>query len=112
MESLYKNLNTREANTIITKIAMQYRMARKYMDLAAYSGYIRERQAEYDESRSVIAIVDRSLQDCTRDTQLIIRKEYLENNVQDQWYLEYYSKTTYYRMRKKAMKEFLENMNL
>ena len=112
MNSLYKNLNTKEMDTVISSIAKVYRQAKKYMDLSAYSGYIRERQTEYDESRSIIALVNRSLQDCSRYTQLIIRKEYLENNKQEQWYLEYYSKTTYYRMRKKAMEEFLENMNL
>ena len=63
----------------------------------------------YEEDLALVTIVDLSLENCSRVSQLIIRKEFLE--VSDKkWFLEFFSKSTFYRNRKKAMKEFIENL--
>lgn len=51
-------------------------------------------------------LIDYALLICEPETELIIRNMFVTNRLQKEWYLEYFSKTTYYRKRKEAINEF------
>ncbi|VEU58777.1 MG284/MPN403 family protein [Mycoplasmopsis gallinacea] len=38
----------------------------------------------------------------------IIEKTYLSNNYNSEWYLDYFSKTTFYKRKREAIKEFVD----
>ena len=99
-----------EKEKLASYIGKVYKGARKRKDIIEYADCVRENQIAYDRDQRMIRIVDRVLEDCTPETRLIIRKEFLESS-SAQWYLDYFSKTTYYRLRRKAVAEFYKAMN-
>ncbi|MBQ1355384.1 MAG: hypothetical protein IIY72_02775, partial [Solobacterium sp.] len=72
---------------------------------------IRENQALYDNDGSLIMLIDRTLMDCSKETQCIIRNEFLEIP-EDMWYLPFFSRSAYYRLRKKALVEFMNCLKI
>ena len=101
---------TPEENEILSKaVGDAYRSCRTRMKYYERMESVSENRKIYEEDLALVTIVDLSLENCSRVSQLIIRKEFLE--VSDKkWFLEFFSKSTFYRNRKKAMKEFIENL--
>ena len=50
--------------------------------------------------------IEQSLQELSEDERLILTKENLENTSKN-WWMEYFSKSTYYRIKYKAMDRFI-----
>ena len=80
------------------------RKAKKRSDLADYSGLPDSKMYEYD--RQLIYLIERTLQDCTRENGMILRRTYFENQDED-WYAGFLSQSTFYRLKKEATVEFL-----
>lgn len=70
---------------------------------------------EYDYLRvkasyKIVSHIDNVANDFTGKTKLIIDSEVLGNKKGTKWYTEYFSTPSYYRARKIAYRQFLENL--
>ena len=99
-----EDMSARELSRIMKYLGSIYRKAKKRSDLADYSGLAAEPMYRYD--RQLIYLIDRTLQDCSRENSMILRKTYFENS-DDSWYAGFLSQSTYYRLKKEATVEFL-----
>lgn len=106
-----QTLDTEDMEKIVSYIGKVYRRSRKRRDVFEYQKCIRENQAVYDNDGSLIMLIDRTLMDCSKETQCIIRNEFLEIP-EDMWYLPFFSRSAYYRLRKKALAEFLNCLKI
>ncbi|MBQ1318117.1 MAG: hypothetical protein IIY53_08785 [Solobacterium sp.] len=104
-------LDTEDMEKIVKYIGKVYRRSKKRRDVFEYQKCIRENQALYDNDGSLIMLIDRTLMDCSKETQCIIRNEFLEIP-EDMWYLPFFSRSAYYRLRKKALVEFMNCLKI
>lgn len=72
---------------------------------------LNERIENKEELQKVITAFECILDSLSTDSQLIIKKEFMEHASSDWWY-SYYAKSTYYRMKTKAMEEMLFYLNI
>lgn len=64
-----------------------------------------------EELQNVISTFECIIENLSVDSKQIIVKEFMENQDSDWWY-NYYAKSTYYRMKTKAMEEMLFYLNI
>ncbi len=103
---------TPEEMMIMSKaVGETYRCCKTRMKYYERMAIVSENQKEYQDDLALVTIVDLTLENCSRVSQLIIRKEFLEINDKN-WYMEFFSRTTFYRNKKKAVKEFIENLTI
>lgn len=100
------------------KEKMLLNIIKKYK-VSLISVEVREISQEYNKKEylndvAYIHLFDKILQECDEDTNKIIRNEYLGKK-RYRWYNEYYSRSTYYRLKNKALDEiltyFFDDMN-
>lgn len=96
---------------VVESIGIEYRRSKKHIDFYKMANCVKENNRAYQDDLLFIMEVDRSLQNCSKDTQTIIRCGYLDIG-DTKWYLEYYTKSAYYRLRKVAIEEFLNCLDL
>lgn len=99
-----EDMSAKELSRIMKYLGSIYRKAKKRSDLADYSGLPDSKMYEYD--RQLIYLIERTLQDCTRENGMILRRTYFENQDED-WYAGFLSQSTFYRLKKEATVEFL-----
>ena len=99
-----EDMSAKELSRIMKYLGSIYRKAKKRSDLADYSGLPDSKMYEYD--RQLIYLIERPLQDCTRENGMILRRTYFENQDED-WYAGFLSQSTFYRLKKEATVEFL-----
>ena len=51
--------------------------------------------------------IDRILEKLDWDTCCFIKREFFTSNHRNDWWMNYYSRSTYYRLKKKSMEKFL-----
>lgn len=101
---------TPEQYELISKtVADTYRGCMKRINYMEYMACIHENQKEYDDDRTLVKIVDFCMENCSKETQLIIRNEFLQEPEKG-WFLNYFTRSSYYRIRKKAVQEFAKNL--
>ena len=54
-----------------------------------------------------ISLFEKIIKMLSTDEELIIRKEFLERNGSSNWYLDYWSKSSYYKYKHEAINKFL-----
>lgn len=64
-----------------------------------------------DELRSLISSFEMIINALSQDSQLIIKNEFVEQR-KDEWWIDYYSRATYYRLKTRALEEFLFYVNI
>ena len=65
-------------------------------------------EAEYQYYYGLQTKIDRILDKMDYESANFIRYEFLSNNYKSDWWMNYFSRSTYYRMKKKSMNNFLE----
>ena len=108
---MQKDMTDSAKRKVAEYIGSVYRRSRKRMDVMIHSGGVEESAEQYHTDANMVYLVDRALQDCSKDTRFIIRRELLQIP-EPFWYEEYYSRTTYYRLRKQAIDEFLNSLDI
>ncbi len=106
-----KELTDQQIHRILKCIGKVYRDAALRVDVAEHDAPDQPLQKKLIDDRSFVYRIDRSLQNCSKETQLVIRKEYLEISDQD-WYKDLFGERAFRRIRKKAGREFLGIMDL
>ena len=89
-------------------IGDMYRRSRREIDCCRFDSVM---PAGLANDRQLVYLIDRALEDCSNDTKLIIRNDFLKKS-EPQWYRNYYNATTYYRRRRRAVEEFMHCLNI
>lgn len=85
-----------------------YRSCKKKIEI--YQQY-QSNCKEYQNSVCFVDIIDRVLDGCSHDTKIIIQHDFLERNPTC-WYESYFSRSSYYRLKDKAILEFLDCLEI
>ena len=101
----------KQLRNIANVIGEHYRLSKRQMESLENQNDVATNMELYKNALDYVRTVDRTLQDCSNDTRLIIRHGFL-NNSEPGWYGSYYSRNTYYRLRKKAISEFLNGLKM
>lgn len=72
--------------------------------------YLKEMVIDYGTRPDLNTLINRSLRRISKESRRIITKEYVEGADEDWWY-EYYSRSSYYRLKNKALDEFINQLN-
>lgn len=101
--------NFKQKDDIIKKIGKDYRKT-EFLKLNTFSIYenLDEKRSYYNELKLK---VDYILLQLEEELANLIFNEYLTTR-KDNWWIYYYSKSTYYRLKNKAMNNFLEWWNV
>lgn len=111
MNEIFSSMTPETMEVNIRYIGSIYKRSRKRMDIYEFQNCVKENQEAYSCDQGLVHLIDRTLQDCSAETKCIIRKEYLETNPTD-WYTEYFAKSSYYRLKKLALEEFMHCLNI
>ncbi len=105
-----KELNLKEKERVIRNMIKSYKRAQRYLEIKNFEG-VGEESSNYVSNQILSHLVESALKECSKDTQLIIENEYMKKSFRN-WYFEYYSRSTYYRIKHKALDEFIDCLNL
>ncbi|MDD3383887.1 MAG: hypothetical protein WC123_02520 [Bacilli bacterium] len=96
----------------ISRIFAQYCKAKKVIELKKQGyTYLLEESLDgnyYNKQESLINYIDEIYSMLSINSKIIIDKEYIKKDTNSYWWEKYYSRSTYYRQRIKAINEFLE----
>ena len=96
---------------IMEMIGREYKASCVKANMKKLHGSIYDNQRRYDNALEYIDYVDAALRMCDLNTRHIIMHEYLLPS-DEKWYLVYYSKSTFYRLKRIALEEFLRCLDL
>ena len=101
----------KQKDLIIKKIGMEYRKFKffefEFLTIREEESSYLERKKDRNYYNDLKNKVDYILQQLDEQSAKIIYNDYLVNST-DNWWIYYYSKSTYYRLKNKAMDIFLE----
>lgn len=129
-----KALTFKEKHMALRQVFSLYRRAKlklKCIEETSYYpqiqyGIIKEKHTRYNKSvmeklnekiddenelREIIVAFECIIDTLSEDSKFLLVKEYIENAPAD-WWIEGYSKSTYYRLKTRAMEEFLFYLNV
>ncbi len=72
---------------------------------------LNSRIEDKDELRSLISSFEIIIKALSPDSQLIITNEFVEQR-EDEWWVDFYSRATYYRLKTRALEEVLFYLNI
>lgn len=96
---------------IMRYISRIYRRSRLHTDEGRLTGDISRNAQAYANSVSFVAYIDRILMECSVASRHVITHEYLMPS-EPKWYLNYFSRSTYYTAKKNAVREFIQCLHL
>lgn len=92
-------MNFREKENLLQYIFLRYKVTKP--------SYIQECEAYYcDEIKK---LVENTIKLLDKEEKRIIEKDFIEN--ENNWWNDYYSRATYYRLKKACMKKFIRLIN-
>lgn len=98
-------LEYRSKEIILLELASIYKKYKFRIDLN--DNYYSIKEGEPIESYyRYVRVIDLIISKLSSDTKIIILNDFFEDR-DNKWYLEYFTKSTYYRLKKKAVNEFI-----
>ncbi len=104
------NLTSQELEKIVLHVAKIYRKS-NLRNTINKNYNVKENNLLYKQDKDFIHTIECLLGECSRDTRCIIENEFLKKT-DSYWYLDFYTKSTFYRLKKKAVKEFIDCMDI
>lgn len=95
-----------EEERMMEYLGRVYRRSRRRMDISRSIGEEAERSRAYISDRDYVYLIDRTMMDCSPDTRHVIMNDFLKKT-NSKWYLGFFSRSYYYRIRRIAVREFL-----
>lgn len=68
--------------------------------------FVQERPETYNNLEATLFLMEITLSSLSDDSRRIIEQDYIVKR-EKEWWLDFYSKTTYYRLKRKAIDEFI-----
>ena len=107
----YRNMDFEQKDKVLKYIGEAYQRSRKRLDMRVRGRMVAENSRSYESDRDLVGLIDRTLRDCSADTRCIIINDYLISS-RPAWYKSYYPASTYYRLKHKALEEFIRCLNM
>lgn len=104
----FNNLSLNEKQVIVAHIADLYNQALAREELRKINASI-EKDLESND-KLIICIMEYALRRSSKESRTIIHNDFVYKS-EHSWYLEYFSKATYYRYKAKAIDEFINCLN-
>lgn len=105
-----RNYSYKELQNITKYVTEHYKLCVRRMKSLEFQGAQNKCTKEYIDAANYVHEVDLILKDCSKTTQTFIREEFICSDG-DEWRVRNYSNTTFYRLRKKAIEEFVGCLN-
>lgn len=103
---IHENYTFEEKNKLIVYLMRLYRKAKTNISYIEDCDLIQERIEEYRVERKTKLIIEDALDELDEQLRMVIINEYVLKK-DKKWYLEYYGRSSYYRLKSKAIDEFL-----
>ncbi|MEG0168612.1 MG284/MPN403 family protein [Anaerorhabdus sp.] len=107
---LTKTWSDKEKITFITFLAKGYMNSMRRVHLYRIFG-VQEGHMQYEGELGSLYLVDSALRLCSSTSEFILRNEFFGYS-KPNWYRDYYSKSSFYRLKKQAIDEFIDCLNL
>ena len=89
----------------VIKILVRYK---DYVTRPRYVGFSSTSKNRDDDAISYVNNVNRVLVNLSKEDRTIIENEFIRYRIDPLWWMNYYSRSTYYRRRSSAIKSFME----
>ncbi len=99
-----KHLTNREKEIILKQLVSCYNQSKKR---SSFCNIIKNNDRRIEHDVRYVQYIDAMIDYCTPESQKILKNEYFEPVVKV-WSNEYYSRSTWYRLKKKAVEEFID----
>lgn len=109
--AMEKSMKLKDKERAVLSLVKGYRRAQRSLEIRDIKGEIQENEVFYNDDKVLVHLVESSLKKCSEDSQRIIENEYFTEAAHD-WYLSFYSKSTFYRLKHRAIEEFVNCLNL
>lgn len=115
--------NFKEKCLLFKKMGIEYKRAKilttkMYASFSSYNlinedstNYLPISQEKISYYENVVKILDMALNSIKKDYSIILTNDFFETK-EENWWLYYYSRSTYYRLKNNAMESFLELFNV
>lgn len=109
-------LSFKDKEKIIEKYAKEYKKSKiiEIKGLELLDDLVKDPDVSYGDSEnkyryyySLQTKIDWVLDKLDNETSTFIRMEFFTSNYRQDWWMNFYSRSTYYRMKKKSMEKFL-----
>ncbi|MEG0177443.1 MG284/MPN403 family protein [Anaerorhabdus sp.] len=107
---LDKKLSYKDKSVLVTYLAKSYINSVRRVEIMQFKG-ISEKDTQYLGEISSINLINAVIEQCSSTSQIILRNEYFGKR-ETKWFLEYFSKSNFYRLRKVAIEEFIDCLNI
>lgn len=101
-----ESLSFSQKEQILRYLMRCYRLSTNRINRFEVCHCVKENQQTYYQDKTTQLLVEDALRELSEDEQRIIRFDYMMPR-KDYWYLEFFSKSTYYRLKSKAVDKFL-----
>lgn len=105
-----KQLQFEDKKIILQKLSECYLKSHRRIEIYKYQG-VCEESTQYQADCALLQMIQITLDACSEHTKMIIKNEYF-NLKKHEWYLEYYSRSSFYRLKKQAIIEFIDCLNI
>ena len=95
-----------ECREIVNRLFELYRRSLRYIQINEELGIARGNLIAHQE---IVRLIELIIEELRSDHRLIITREYM-NVPEPSWYVKYYSRSTFYRLRDEAVREFLRRI--
>lgn len=107
------NLNEmtyQQKRSIVREIGDAYQRSLRRIEITEHSGSKYQHEILKDDYE-MKWFLERALRDCSEESVRILTNDYLKKS-DKYWYLNYYATSSYYRLKRKAIDEFLHSIDL
>ena len=98
-------LTYKQEKVILMYLMELYCKAQTITELYRKEGTMEQNTVKFNQQASFIDLIDRTVNSCTPAARFIIIHEYIRKDGSD-WYIPYYARSTFYRLKKTAVHEF------
>ncbi len=101
-----EKLSIQQKEQILEYLMKCYRKSANRMKRFEECDVVSENKAEYCYDKTTVMLVEAAMEEIGIEERRIIEHDYMHPK-ENQWYLEFYTRSTYYRIRSRAIDKFL-----
>ncbi|SJZ83947.1 MG284/MPN403 family protein [Anaerorhabdus furcosa] len=107
---LTKPLSDKDKKSFIMILAKAYMRSKRRIQMYKFLS-VEENKSYYSSELSTVYLVNSTILLCSPTSQFILKNEFF-SYPNPNWYIEYYSRSSYYRLKKQAIDEFIDCLNI
>lgn len=105
-----RNYGNKELRSIIKYLGNSYKTSKRRIEIIEDTNKVEENYKIYDDDNEFVHTIEKALHACSPQSQIIIRNDYLLD-IDASWYKSYFARSSYYRYKNKAIREFLDRLD-